>query len=603
MKRRTTPPAAAAPIAISYVRFSTPEQRKGDSLRRQTEATAQWCERNGVILDESLSCADLGRSGFHGRHRDEKAALGKFLDLIKEGRVPRGSYLVIENLDRLSRESERTAMRLWLDILDAGVNIVQLHPETVFRHERSDMADIMRAIIELSRGHSESLIKSARSEANWTQAVTLARQGQEMKPRRKDGRRTKAITGRLPGWVKEGPGAMELIADRATIVRRIFDLARVGYGASAIVKKFRAEGVPAFGAREQTEQEGRTQAAAGERYGCGEWRTSYVRQILCDRRAVGELQPRDADNRAKGDVIENYYPPVVTLEAFHAARAAVMSRKNPAGRTGDKVANLFGGLLRNARDGSTYYAATRSDRWGFRRMLLNRSSIESDARAYTFDYTTFESAILSRLREIDPGDVREAKPANEVTVLREELNWLRQRKAALALELLKGDIAAIADTLRLIEARETELAAQIDESGLEAVVPRSNSWRDAKDLSAMLADAEDLEDIRTRLRAALRRIVEAVWVLVVPRGRQRLCAVQIRFTGGERCRSYLMLHEPAWAGRNGRKESQVRVTSLPSAAGLDLREREDADALERLLAEMDLKAMRQQVPALTTIMG
>ena len=39
--------------------------------------------------------------------------------------MPRGSYLVIENLDRLSREDERTALRLWLDILDAGINSVQ----------------------------------------------------------------------------------------------------------------------------------------------------------------------------------------------------------------------------------------------------------------------------------------------------------------------------------------------------------------------------------------------------------------------------------------------------------------------------------------------
>jgi hypothetical protein len=49
----TASPAPA--VAFSYVRFSTPEQAKGDSLRRQGEAAARWCQRNGVRLDTSLS--------------------------------------------------------------------------------------------------------------------------------------------------------------------------------------------------------------------------------------------------------------------------------------------------------------------------------------------------------------------------------------------------------------------------------------------------------------------------------------------------------------------------------------------------------------------
>src|SRR5690242_9369427 len=116
MTRPTAPPRpAATPIAVSYLRFSTPEQAKGDSLRRQTEASEKWCDRNGLALDTTIR--DLGVSAHRGKHRSDKAALGRFLEEVKAGRVPRGSYLVIENLDRLSREEERTALRLWLDIL------------------------------------------------------------------------------------------------------------------------------------------------------------------------------------------------------------------------------------------------------------------------------------------------------------------------------------------------------------------------------------------------------------------------------------------------------------------------------------------------------
>src|SRR5262249_13197005 len=153
-----------------------------------TADTEAWCRKSGIPLDTSLSLRDLGVSAFRGKHRSDKAALGHFLEAVRQGKVPKGSYLVIENLDRLSREEERTALRLWLDILDAGVNIVQLHPETVFRHERSDMTDIIRAIIELSRGHSESRMKSVRVSAAWDAKFHRARENGEL------------LTHNLPAW-------------------------------------------------------------------------------------------------------------------------------------------------------------------------------------------------------------------------------------------------------------------------------------------------------------------------------------------------------------------------------------------------------------------
>src|SRR5947209_2278239 len=95
----TAAPAQPPPAAYSYIRFSTPEQAKGDSLRRQTEFTREWCERNSVRLDQSTTLHDLGKSAFTGKHRHnpDRHALAAFLKLVESGRVPAGSYLVIEN--------------------------------------------------------------------------------------------------------------------------------------------------------------------------------------------------------------------------------------------------------------------------------------------------------------------------------------------------------------------------------------------------------------------------------------------------------------------------------------------------------------------------
>ena len=91
--------------AYSYIRFSTPEQRKGNSLERQLDRTRNYCAQNGLTLDESLK-ADDGYFAFRGTNI-KKGSLGQFLAMVKRGEVPTGTALVIENLDRLSRQGTR----------------------------------------------------------------------------------------------------------------------------------------------------------------------------------------------------------------------------------------------------------------------------------------------------------------------------------------------------------------------------------------------------------------------------------------------------------------------------------------------------------------
>src|SRR5208283_4398035 len=64
--------------AYSYVRFSTPQQLFGDSLRRQVEAAEQFCKQNGYNLDRTLTLHDKGISAFRGANI-EIGRLGVFL--------------------------------------------------------------------------------------------------------------------------------------------------------------------------------------------------------------------------------------------------------------------------------------------------------------------------------------------------------------------------------------------------------------------------------------------------------------------------------------------------------------------------------------------
>ena len=87
----------AAPKAYSYLRFSTPEQSKGDSLRRQTALADDYAKRHSLTLDTELTLRDLGVSAFRGDNL-AVGALGAFLKAVSDGPAPGGTVLLVEAL-------------------------------------------------------------------------------------------------------------------------------------------------------------------------------------------------------------------------------------------------------------------------------------------------------------------------------------------------------------------------------------------------------------------------------------------------------------------------------------------------------------------------
>jgi DNA invertase Pin-like site-specific DNA recombinase len=636
----TAKPGSPA-VAYSYIRFSTAEQLKGDSLRRQTQATEEWCRRNGVILDTSTTLHDLGKSAFvkgkrAAREDDgmatvleladlvnpDRRALAGFLEVIKRRKVVRGAYLVIENLDRLSRDDTVPATHLLTGILLAGVRVVQLRPVEQVLTERSDGYAILMAVMELSRGNSESRLKSERIGGAWVNKRAHARAGTP-------------LTRNVPAWVRvesveHGRYTLALIPERAEVVSRIFSLAASGLGLMRVVQKLTEDKVPAFGRLLDeagiAEYEGRRRAegkpltpkerAALRRPGHwrkGEWvhpawNRAYVHDILTDRRALGEYLPRARRGLADGPPIADYFPAVVDEATFAAARAALAKRKPGEGRRGaecriGKHIDLFSGLIFDAVDGSPYYAATKTEGRGSRRqrrakepgshkrhsrVLVNSAAGEGRSPTRSFPLPTFEQAVVSLLREIDPREVLgETSPAAEVAALERQARWLANRQTELAAELRNGDIPAIARQLRQLNDEEKEVAAKLDEARQQVAKPLGARWHD---LTALLDGAAD-PDVRRRLRCTISRIVETIWLLVVPRGRDRLAAVQFKFTGGGATRNYVILHRPPlWVGTALRPGNWC-ASSLAEVAApgdLDLRRRDHARRLEKVLATMDL---------------
>jgi DNA invertase Pin-like site-specific DNA recombinase len=571
--------SSGAPVAYSYIRFSHPSQAAGDSLRRQTETAAAWCVRHKVRLDTATTLHELGTSAYTGAHRKnpDRHALAAFLKLVETGKVPRGSYLIIENFDRLSREHIQPALLLALNLLQAGIRIVQLSPVEMVFDDQSDTMPVMMMMMELSRGHGESAIKSERLGKAWVEKRRRAREAGTV------------LTHCLPRWVEEVGGKLRLVPDRAGVVKRIYKLATGGYGAKTIAKLLTREQVPAFGA-------------------AGHWNASYVWAILHDRRAVGEFQPRRKRGRVlEGPPIPGYYPAVVGEEEWHAARASVAQRRQKRGRITARV-NVFAGLLKDARDGGSYYCRLRQPSKGYgakEPVLINTASTEGRAKCYTFPFTTFERAALSRLAEIDPHEILNGDQGpDETLVLAGELARVEGSIALIVQEMEEhGESPTLFQRLREKEARKAEVAGKLAAAREKAAHPLSEAWGETQSLLAALDNAPDPTDARLRLRAGLRRIVDSVWMLVVGRGHDRLCAAQIWFAGGRRHRDYLILHRPPRSNGKARKEGFRGVGWLVNATrfgDLDLRKRDHAKRVEKALEQMDVDLLAELLEPIDT---
>jgi DNA invertase Pin-like site-specific DNA recombinase len=557
-----------SPLAYSYIRFSSRQQAKGDSLRRQTEAAAAWCGRHGAKLDTSTTFHDLGKSAFLGDHRKnaDRFALAAFLKLVEREKIPRGSYLIIESLDRLTREHVRAGLMLLLGLIEAGIRIVQLSPSELVYDEDSDEMSLMLAIVELSRGHRESKRKSDLIAPVWRRRKDSAREGG-------------IVTRRLPAWVQVKDGKLALIPERAEAVRTVFRLAAAGYGIRRIIAKLTADGVPPMGP-------------------AGVWSRASVGKILLNRHAVGDYQPRKGRDRVPdGDPVPNYYPAVVTEAEFYAARSAMADRRGRPGRVGSRRMNLFAGLLRDARDGGTYQLTTkyRNGRVEPYGALVNDAALAGRATAHSIPYDVFESAVLSLLAEIDPAEiVGDRRTTGRVAALAGQLAEAEGKIAALEAELLQGDVPAIARVLRGLEATRRDLAARLAEAKAEAAHPLAESWGEARSLAEALDSAPDPEDARTRLRMLLRRLVSEGWLLVVRRGLVQLAALQLYFSGDGK-RDFLIYHRRAFHAGCGRREAEWRARSFAEGelvpGGLDLRKPSHVKRLERVLLTLDLSSL------------
>lgn len=491
--------------AYSYIRFSRPEQMRGDSLRRQTQAANEWAAKRGVVIDESLR--DLGISAFRGANRI-KGALGRFHDLVEKGRVPAGSYLIVESLDRLSRKAVREVLPDFMLLINAGIVIVTLLDRQEYSAQRIDdepMA-LFASLMVMQRAHEESKTKAQRLSKAWGEKRDQAQAT------------TRVMSARVPAWLRVvGSGEdrrIEFIPatpdrpDGRDLVRGIFLDAIRGHGRRTIAARLNKATVPPL-------EDGKA------------WHASYILKILQNRATYGEHQAyrRDEAGRriAAGPPVPGYYPAAVTEAAFLRANAARESRaKGAAGRRGPTGAvNLVKGMAFCACGGNMarLYKGPAPKGAAYLVCAESRRGACGIDRRWRLDFV--EERILARTSRVDIGKVLAA--AGEEEPRGPTLADLEARvvdlsgKLARLLPLVELGIDGTAE-------RAVALQAEVDQAKAEASAMRNAAARIATEpsaeqrrltivaLTARLAAASDEEraELRTRLAQEFRGAFDKV---------------------------------------------------------------------------------------------
>lgn len=290
-------------------------------MRRQLELSEAYAKAHGLNLDRSVE--DLGVSAWAGDNL-KTGALGRFLGKVKAGEVQSGSYLLVESLDRLSRQQVRFAIPPFIELINAGITVVTLADGQAYSQTSVDdnFTQLMMSLAIMSRAHEESTQKSKR--------VKAAHAKQRENALRGVGR----FSGRMFSWVdavETAPSRYEYrLNEHAKTVRRVFDLADSGLGQVAIAAHLNSTHTPTF-------------------RGSGLWQQGYVSALIRNEAVIGTYQPTemiDGKRVPLGEPLMGYLPAAVPEELFWRVQSNRRRRPISNGRKGNKMSNMLGELLR-----------------------------------------------------------------------------------------------------------------------------------------------------------------------------------------------------------------------------------------------------------------
>jgi hypothetical protein len=553
-----------------YIRFSSEEQRKGDSLRRQQDLIDSFAARSeiiaeGAVIDTSLDLNDLGVSGYTGKNI-LKGRFKTFLDAVDSGVIKRGDYLAVEAINRITRLDPMESLPIILDLLNKGVKIAITASTQIYK-QGEDITQLYIAIGELQRGFIESKEKGRRVREAWNDKKLRASLTGEV------------TTSRLPLWlravktIEHGSTirAIEEISERVDVVREIYRLSDNNVGAIATARLLTERGTPTF-----TRENSRKNPNYGDF-----WQPSYIKKILDSRAVMGFYQPmtweKSEDNRRRrinhGSEIPNYFPEIISPELYRRVQEKRKGRAEAGqGNKGKKFSNLFTKLAHCSICGATATHINKGSNKtkGGKYLVCYRAKHGScDYRAWP--YEAIETMLLTFLAEADiksilSEDNKVDGLVNEKYEIESEASETQEMLANFRADFkrLRGKVSDLERSMAIEnEQRLEELTAQRKdiESKIYQALEQQKTDID-KDIESLrhLSSTEDEQtvfEVRSKINERLRLIIQNIQIDFIDR------TVEVEFKSGV----HRFLHERGMYGNIPPKaEGEQREKDLAEIA-------------------------------------
>lgn len=387
--------------AILYSRFSSAAQGKEgrDSVRRQSTNGKAYADKLGLRLVE---VTDKGVSAFKAKNN---ANTGKLADLIKSaesGKIPKGTILIVESLDRVSRQTPLDALAIFQRLLKAGLEIHTLTDNQIYTAEsvQDNFYQLLGSLFVMSRAHEESKTKSGRiKESIASRKRKTALQGE-------------VWHGSRPSWIDLIDGK-PVLNDRAKIMQRIFQMALSGDGDAKICLTLNKEGIPS--ARKDKQ-----------------WDTTSLRKMMNNPAVYGSLvidynAETDATKPARMETkeIKGYYPALISFDDFNRLKSIKAKKAPVTGRRSKNDFNVFAGLLKCGCCGQSMqlHQLKKKDKHYYSFKCASKTKNPCANPNVGFD--KFKKLFFDVLENIDYSALHEATHDREVNTLNQKLESIQ----------------------------------------------------------------------------------------------------------------------------------------------------------------------------------
>ena len=321
--------------AYAYIRYSRALQATGDSENRQLTALELFETSTGTKIVEVVY--DKGKSAFRG----DNARSGNFkemLDRMQSGAIRPGDYLVVESIDRITRQRVLDGVELLQGILKKGINIYTTVDKKTYSYNdpSRDFENLLMISLIAKRANEESETKSGRLLSAWKARKAKAENGEVIIKKGKS----------IPYGLRVEEGQFVIHKEEQEEIKQLFELL-LKFGINTAITKINETSLK-------------------------KWNNGTLNKIIKHKTVIGCMATHrieyTADGKAKKILtgfIENYYPSLIEPGLFYKAVDVMANRKqkNWTGRRTEQDFNIFKHCIFCAECGGKLYYDHRGSRY------------------------------------------------------------------------------------------------------------------------------------------------------------------------------------------------------------------------------------------------